>query len=29
MVVFTFAPPDNILFVDLSGGARTWLTIPV
>ena len=28
MVVFTFAPPDNILFVDLSG-IRTWLTIPV
>lgn len=29
MVVFTFAPPDNILFTDLSGGVRTWLTIPV
>lgn len=28
MVVFTFAPPDNILFVDLSA-IRTWLTIPV
>ena len=28
MVVFTFAPPDNILFADLSG-ARTWFTIPV
>ena len=29
MVVFTFAPPDNILFADLSGGVRTFLTIPV
>ena len=29
MVVFTFAPPNNILFADLSGGAHTWLTIPV
>ncbi len=29
MVVFTFAPPEHILFVDLSGGVRTFLTIPV
>lgn len=29
LVVFTFAPPDNILFADLSGGVRTFLTIPV
>lgn len=29
MIVFTFAPPDHILFADLSGGVRTWITIPV
>lgn len=29
MVVFTFAPPSNSLFQDLSGGVRTFLTIPV
>lgn len=29
MAVFTFAPPDGILFADLSGGVRTWVTIPV
>ena len=29
IVVFTFIPPNNILFVDLSGGVRTWLNIPV
>lgn len=28
MVVFTFAPPHGILFVDLSS-VHTWLTIPV
>ena len=28
MVVFTFAPPNHILFADLSGGVHTWLTIP-
>lgn len=27
LVVFTFFPPDNILFYDLSG-AKTWLRIP-
>ena len=29
LVVFTFIPPNNILFADLSGGVRTWVTIPV
>ena len=29
MIIFTYAPPGNILFQDLSGGARTFLTIPV
>ena len=29
MVVFTYAPHNNILFADLSGGVRTFLTIPV
>lgn len=29
MIGFTFAPPNNILFQDLSGGVRTFLTIPV
>ena len=29
MIVFTFAPPNSILFADLSGGVRTFLTIPV
>lgn len=29
MVYFTFYPPDGVLFADLSGGVRTWLTIPV
>ena len=27
LVLFTFLPPDNILFVDLSG-VNTWATIP-
>ena len=27
LVLFTFLPPDHILFLDLSG-ARTWATIP-
>lgn len=29
MVVFTFAPPGGLLFADLSGGVRTWITISV
>jgi len=29
LAVFSFAPPDNILFADLSGGIHTFLTIPV
>lgn len=29
MVWFTFAPPDNVLFADLSQGLRTFLTIPI
>lgn len=29
MVIFTFSPPNGILFADLSGGVNTWLTIPV
>ena len=29
MVWFTFAPPDNVLFADLSQGVRTFLTIPI
>lgn len=29
LVWFTFSPPDNILFADLSGGVRTFFTIPV
>lgn len=29
MIVFTFAPPGNILFADLSNGVYTWITIPV
>lgn len=29
LAVFSFAPPDNVLFADLSGGVRTFLTIPV
>lgn len=29
IIWFTFFPPDAILFADLSGGVRTFLTIPV
>jgi hypothetical protein len=29
LVWFTFAPPDAVLFADLSGGVRTFLTLPV
>lgn len=29
IVWFTFAPPDGVLFADLSEGLRTFLTIPV
>ena len=29
MAWFTFSPPDNVLFADLSEGVRTFLTIPV
>jgi hypothetical protein len=29
LVGFTFRTPDGILFADLSGGVRTFLTIPV
>lgn len=29
LIVFTWTPPDNILFADLSGGVRTFLRIPV
>lgn len=29
MVWFTFAPPDRVLFADLSEGVRTFLTIPI
>ena len=29
LVWFTFAPPDNILFADLTEGVRTFLRIPV
>jgi hypothetical protein len=29
LVGFTFRPPEGILFADLSGGVRTFLTIPV
>lgn len=29
LIIFTYAPPDGILFADLSGGVRTFLTIPV
>lgn len=29
MILFTYSPPDHILFRDLSGGVQTWLTIPV
>lgn len=29
LVWFTFFPPDTVLFADLSGGVRTFLTIPV
>lgn len=29
LVVFTVHPPEGLLFADLSGGLRTWLTIPV
>jgi hypothetical protein len=29
LVWFTFDPPEGILFADLSGGVRTFLTIPV
>jgi len=29
IVWFTFSPPDNALFADLSEGLRTFLTIPI
>lgn len=29
IVVFTFAPPNGLLFADLSGGVRTWTTLPL
>ena len=29
MIVFTYNPPNHILFQDLSGSVRTWITIPV
>ena len=29
MIIFTYTPPNHILFQDLSGGVRTFLTIPV
>jgi hypothetical protein len=29
LVWFTFRPPEGIVFSDLSGGVRTFLTIPV
>lgn len=29
MAIFTFSPPNSVLFADLSGGINTWLTIPV
>ena len=29
LVWFTFFPPEHLLFADLSGGVRTFLTIPV
>lgn len=29
LIVFTYTPPAGILFADLSGGVRTFLTIPV
>jgi chromate transport protein ChrA len=29
LAYFTFHPPAGILFADLSGGVRTFLTIPV
>ena len=29
MIIFTYNPPSHILFQDLSGGVRTFLTIPV
>ena len=29
IVWFTFCPPDTVLFADLSGAVRTFLTIPV
>ena len=29
VVWFSFSPPDHVLFADLSGGVRTFLTIPV
>ena len=29
LVWFTFSPPDNILFADLTEGVRTFLRIPV
>lgn len=29
LVGFTYAPPNGLLFADLSGGVRTFLTIPV
>ena len=29
MIWFTFFPPEHLLFADLSGGVRTFLTIPV
>ena len=29
IVWFTFSPPDNVLFADLSEEVRTFLTIPV
>lgn len=29
LTVFTWTPPDSVLFADLSGGIRTFLRIPV
>ena len=29
MIIFTYTPPNHILFQDLSGGVHTFLTIPV
>ena len=29
LVWFTFFPPEGVLFADLSGAVRTFLTIPV